>query len=158
MINTYATNKDRILRNISIDKNTGCWNWNKYKNSKGYGCIGLSGVKHLAHRYSFSVFKEKILGKLCVLHKCDNPSCVNPDHLFLGTVKDNNIDKMLKGRAYTGNHKGEIHNSKLKTKDVLEMKRLRGLGYTYKKLANIFNISINHASDVISGRKWKHLC
>lgn len=156
----YKNNQERILTNIEINKETQCWNWQKCKNDKGYGWIGLSGTKILAHRYSYQVFVGEISDGLCVLHKCDNPACVNPDHLFLGTLKDNAVDKVNKGRAYTGCHQGELHPScKLKTSQVIEIRNLYKSGnFTQKELANKYSLSQSHVADIINKRKWGHIC
>ena len=89
-----------MMNRLSVDSYTiasnGCWIWKNCKRPDGYGLLHVNGKLYSAHRYS-------ILGEednpLCVLHKCDNPSCVNPDHLFLGTRMDNHLDAVKKGRA-----------------------------------------------------------
>lgn len=84
-----------------------CWEWKLRKNKGGYGIIVVgSHAKRtkrpaLAHRESYKVFKGDFDNKLSVLHKCDNPPCINPEHLFLGTQRDNNIDMRNKGRFYS---------------------------------------------------------
>lgn len=98
---------DRFTEKYVIDEKTGCWNWTAAKNNAGYGMIHPGGPKKnnvLAHRVSWRLFKGAIpihesYHGMCVLHKCDNPGCVNPDHLFLGTNKDNVADCISKGRA-----------------------------------------------------------
>jgi hypothetical protein len=76
----------------------GCWNWRGYLNNNGYGTISIDGVEEYAHRASWMFFFGKIPEGMCVLHHCDNPSCVRPDHLFLGTMSDNSKDMWRKGR------------------------------------------------------------
>ena len=78
----------------------GCWLWEKGVGSTGYGHIFYQGKMLKAHRVSWELHRGLILKDMCVLHKCDVPSCVNPDHLFLGTHKDNKRDSMKKGRHY----------------------------------------------------------
>lgn len=78
----------------------GCMNWIGSKNNKGYGQINISGRPMLAHRYSYALFNGEYNKNWCVLHKCDNPSCVAPEHLFLGTKKDNMQDCKNKGRIF----------------------------------------------------------
>lgn len=82
-----------------IDKSTGCWLWTGRLTDKGYGVISLKGKDHLTHRLSYMLHFGPIPDGLLVCHACDIPNCVNPDHLFLGTVTDNNRDCAAKGRG-----------------------------------------------------------
>jgi hypothetical protein len=106
--------KSRLLARIEIDAQTSCWNWTGSKRSelRPYGRLTIGSRKSdrrtvAAHRLSFEVFKGVDPGDLCVCHACDNPRCINPDHLWLGTKKDNADDRDQKGRnklppKYTG--------------------------------------------------------
>ena len=95
--------KQRLLNSIIIDNNTDCWNWSEGKDKDGYGKICVNR-KHLrAHRLSYEVFISKFDSKNIICHKCDNPSCINPDHLFLGTWLTNMQDKVNKGRLRNQN-------------------------------------------------------
>src|SRR5688572_5586831 len=82
-----------------VDKTTTCWLWVGTRHYKGYGDFAPSGQKKVkAHRYSWELHKGKIPNGMQVLHRCDNPPCVNPDHLFIGTNRDNVSDAIAKGR------------------------------------------------------------
>lgn len=102
--------KSKILYNIKKDKN-GCWVWQKSLSKKGYGNLYFNRKTLKAHRESYRLFNGEFDNKLHVLHKCDNPSCVNPEHLFLGTNLDNVEDRVKKGRSankLNGNHKAYV--------------------------------------------------
>lgn len=92
--------ENRFWTAISESVN-GCWIWQRYVNPMTrYATLSIGGVKIYAHRFSYELHYGKIPPGLCVCHKCDNPSCVNPGHLFLGTYKDNNLDMVSKGRHH----------------------------------------------------------
>ena len=89
---------ERFLNKVDKTSNpNGCWEWTAFKNRNGYGRF----TKFMAHRWAAEHIGNMTLGNMYVCHKCDNPSCVNPAHLFLGTHTDNMRDKMAKGRHYT---------------------------------------------------------
>lgn len=89
--------KDRFHNKYDIDGN-GCWIWNGALRKDGYGILKINGRCDGAHRYSYEISKGEIPTGLFVCHKCDVPSCVNPEHLFIGTQEDNMKDSVSKGR------------------------------------------------------------
>lgn len=89
--------RDRIIANVEPEPNSGCWLWTAGLGGSGYGALRY-GTPTRAHRVSYMVFVGPITDGLFVCHRCDTPLCVNPDHLFLGTAKDNAVDAMRKGR------------------------------------------------------------
>ena len=131
-----------------VDKQESCWIWTGAKNKQGYGqlCFG-NKKKTVASRVSYELFKGPIENGLFACHLCDVPSCVNPDHLFLGTHQENMIDMTEKGRQY----------SKLTPKDVLNLRSLWEKGYSNSKLCEIFNLTAGCVSNIIRKRIWKHV-
>lgn len=127
-----------------IDKKDDCWIWRGYKGKQGYGVMGISRKSTLAHRASYSAFVGDIPQGMHVLHKCDMPSCVNPEHLFLGTNSDNVADKVSKGRTH----------EKLSDAQVREIRRryVPGLGRT---LAKEFKVSPMTISLTVRGKLHK---
>lgn len=104
---------------VEVDTRTGCWNWNRAVGKSGYGVVRVGKRSAVsAHRVAWETANEKqIPVDMCVLHRCDNKRCVNPDHLVLGTPQDNTLDSLAKGRKRTGtrmaNHKLEISDLKI---------------------------------------------
>lgn len=144
-----------------VEKTNICWLWTGAKrDNNNYGCLVVNGKRILAHRFSWILHNGYIPKKMCVLHKCDNPPCVNPAHLFLGTQSDNMHDMYKKGR---GNkyiiEGGEKHPRAILTeKQVL---KIRGLYVPYKvstyKLAEMFNVSRSAIVHITNKRNWKYV-
>ena len=98
-VGRYATPEDRFWR--KVDKSGECWLWQGATYCRmHYGCLGIGGRTTRAHRFSWELHNGPIPDGLCVLHRCDVPRCVNPDHLFLGTKLDNMKDRTAKGRHW----------------------------------------------------------
>jgi hypothetical protein len=140
--NTHQTFLDRIKVSES-----GCWEWQHNKDSRGYGQISINGVHWKSHRYSYHYFKGDI-GNLNVLHKCDNPSCCNPDHLFLGNQSDNAIDMIKKGRTTV---------AKTTPEKVLKIRDLFASGLKRKEIAEICEVSRRVVESILSNKSWTHV-
>ena len=97
--------KARFMSFVSINPESGCWEWHGMSTWSGYGYFWLDGERRRAHRVSYMAFKGNPKEKN-VLHKCDNPPCVNPEHLWLGDQRDNGIDMVKKGRCF---HSAQTH-------------------------------------------------
>ena len=97
--NISEKDKERFLKKTKRNEETGCLEWQAYTASKGYGHFGLNGQVVLAHRFSYTLFVAGIPEGKLVMHSCDNPKCVEPSHLLIGTNADNMKDMTDKGRA-----------------------------------------------------------
>jgi len=133
----------------------GCWVWTGAKWRNGYGVLKFHGRKNIgAHRFSWWVHYGDP-GSLNVLHKCDNPSCIRPSHLFLGTYADNSQDMMRKGRKRGGVQQGEKnHRSKLTVSDV---QHIRQSEVKSNKLEKLFGVSQSCISSIRCRLTWKHI-
>lgn len=147
--------KNKLLKSIEKKEN-GCWEWQKARHRQGYGHFAYKRKVCLAHRMSWILHNGPIDDSILVLHKCDNPPCCNPDHLFLGTDKDNFIDAVSKGRIKRC--KGEQHYySKLTENDVLKIRQMASEGMLHEVIASEFNISKKYVSSISTRRNWKHV-
>ena len=130
-----------------------CWIWRGAANPI-YGVMYFKRRQTYAHRVSYEVSTGIDPGSFRVCHHCDNPLCINPDHLFLGTDKENMEDCRRKGR---GIHGSLCTNSKLKKENVLEIRRLLESGISQYKIAKQFGIAQTSVSGIKNGRYWKHI-
>jgi len=134
----------RMLIERSVVDSKGCWNWTWYKDPNGYGKVTIDLRTWLTHRVSYIVFKGEFPDEMFICHHCDNPSCINPDHLFVGTMSDNMKDAYDKGILRPSHlfKKGEPNiNRKLDDDQVREIRRLMSLGYQQKQVAKMFKIA-----------------
>lgn len=145
---------ERFIRKVK--KTDYCWLWTGYLKPNGYG--QFRGSKSmLAHRSSYFIFIGDIPENMNVLHMCDNPPCVNPAHLFLGTQKDNMRDMHSKNRNGVTSHHGENHPlSKLTLKIVKRIRDVRKkFGYSYNKIAKDYGVNPSTIRRIIIGEYWK---
>jgi len=133
-----------------------CWTWTGGKSSDGYGTFWDGERVVGSHRFAFAAMVGPIPEGMCVLHKCDNPPCVRPDHLFLGTHAVNMADKVAKGRA--NGLKGQDNPAaKLTDAEVLAIIELRREGATQAAVAVAFEIDQTVVSSILLGKRWSHL-
>lgn len=137
-----------------VDPDTGCWEWQLTKNDHGYGQGKIKQKRFLAHRLYWERENGPIPEGLCVLHRCDNPGCVNPEHLFLGTKQDNSRDMTSKGRGHYC--PGDDHpGARLSDSTVAEIRRRCSAGALQRVVAEQYGVSPSLVSQVVRGVIWK---
>ena len=142
--------KELFVKKIERDSRAGCWEWTGWRRGD-YGGF-WDGYRHVfAHRFAWELWVGPIPEGLCVCHHCDNPPCVNPAHLFVGTSTDNNRDMIAKGREARGERSGR---AKLTDKAVAEIRDSLERPYI---LAKRYGVSLSTISTARTGRSWKHL-
>jgi hypothetical protein len=140
------------------DRSGICWIWTGCKDNSGYGLISVGGRMMRTHRLAWELTHGPIPFGLFVCHHCDTRACINPEHLFLGTHKDNMQDKVRKGRRNGGGPAyGERNGSaKLTTMQVIEIRQLyNSSDISERELAQRFGIGKSQAHRIVSGVNWK---
>ena len=137
----------RFINKVKINNTTGCWEWIGYKVKNGYGQFSVNAKLIYAHRWIYEYMNGKILQypKTEVCHTCDNPSCVNPTHLWLGDRSTNQIDSVLKSRQ---------GHQKLSKQDVLD---IRKSCQSTLFLARKYNVSQPNISFIKTRKNWRHI-
>jgi len=145
----------RLVFNLSINHMTGCWLWKGYKNDKGYGIIKIGEKNNRVHRVSAMLFLDfDISSNLEVCHRCDNPVCWNPSHLFIAEHSDNMKDMAEKGRSMMGEKQRQ---SILREEIIPIIRKLRSVNMSHTLIGYIFGVDQNTIQSVVSGRTWKHI-
>jgi hypothetical protein len=149
---------ERFERHVKEDPETGCHNWTGIPDKDGYGFFNITAqTKEYAHRAAYKLYVGEIPKGLYILHRCDNPACVNPDHLFPGTQLTNMRDMLSKGRYdQTGENNPSV---KLDWEKVRRIRYLYALGAEPQfALANMYDISRTEICDIVHNRVWKEQC
>jgi len=145
---------ERIFDNLKRNPKTFCWEWLKCSTARGYGQININGKSCLVHRIIYKYIYGNIPSdKPCILHRCDNPKCCNPTHLYAGTPQNNMDDKVKRNRSIHA--MGEKHyKAKLTEKQVLE---IRASKEPYLVLVKRFNVGKATISKIKNRKTWKHI-
>ena len=149
--------EERFWEKVDLGNDDDCWEWTAFKLATGYGTMWYDDEHktEFAHRIAYSLEHGEIPEGMCVLHKCDNPSCVSPRHLFLGTKADNMEDATSKGRMAHGEANG---NSKLTEEDVREARQAYAEGgISFESLRRRFGVSDVAIREAILGITWRHV-
>lgn len=151
-----ATIRDRIEERSIPEPNSGCWLWLLGQHPKGYGSFSIGHArKHTAHRVSYVAFIGDIPDGLQVCHRCDNPPCVNPEHLFAGTPKQNTRDMIAKDRGNRGERNG---GAKLLPHEVLDIISLGECGLSDREINDRYRqVTESAIYQITAGVRWKHL-
>jgi HNH endonuclease len=172
------TPKDMVRFWAKIDRSGDCWVWTAATGNQGYGQFVVNHRKIRAHRIAFELAYGPIPTGLLVLHRCDNPPCCNPDHLFLGTQADN-VDDMVEKRRHgthvhperraTGSRHGSqtkpeklkrgeaVHTARLTADDVRDIRARAAAGSSQRKLAALYGVAQSNIAAIVLRKTWKHI-
>lgn len=143
-----------------VDRSGDCWTWTATKNSHGYGQIGIEGRLHIASRVAWEMEnRRRLVRGQQVLHRCDNPACVRPAHLFIGTAVDNMQDCVRKGRFKFCEPRRGIQNNKAKLNEagVIEVRRRYDAGETLSSLSRGFGMARATLRRIVRREGWRHV-
>jgi hypothetical protein len=148
--------KNRFYDKFIPEPNSGCWLWLATRNAiNGYGRMGFCGLTTYAHRVSWVLYNGEIPLETCVLHRCDNPICVNPEHLFLGSTQDNIDDKINKMRHMVKSGCDYTHlNAKLTPDEVRRVRKETG---TANEVAIRLGINVSCVRHIRKKETYKHV-
>lgn len=148
---------EAVLRERSKLDEAGCLLWTGLKFNTGYGALWRNGNQVQTHRLAWEFWRGPIPEGLSVLHKCDVRACINPDHLFLGTQRDNIHDMLAKGRAKpprgNGHPHAKLNDVAVRVIRVMRRKRLA----TCQALADAYHTNISVISEAATGKSWRHI-
>ncbi len=153
---SYCSDYCRFWDNVDIRKPDECWQWRMHKIYTGYGYFTLKNRPIRTNRISWIFSYGDIPDGLFVLHHCDNPSCCNPNHLFLGTQMDNMHDMISKGHKVVKTGSSNFH-AKLSEDDILNIRTMYSNGIYQKDIAKQFGICQQSVSLIVNRINWKHI-
>lgn len=146
---------ERFENSFIPEPMSGCWLWIGSVNIHGYGQIHRNGLPARAHRVSWELYRGPIPKGLCVCHHCDTPPCVNPQHLFLGTLSDNTLDMYTKGRGHLPSGVGSLNGrAKLTPEQVIEIRALAPI-VSQRRLAARYGVARTTIQWIQNGTNWR---
>lgn len=160
MTEPFSTIGDKISEFLLESEgplDTPCWLWQRSRGHHGHGQVWFDGKLHLVHRLVWIICIGDVPDDLCVLHKCDDGRCCNPEHLFLGTQQDNIADMINKGRdnfVQAGEKNGK---ALIKADDIPVIRQLCAEGYSHTALARKFGVQPSAIDKIATRRTWRHI-
>lgn len=156
----YRDFEERFWEKIDVRGDNDCWEWLACKGRTGYGRIRLPRKRETgnAHRIVYTLTYGNVPRGKIVCHRCGNPSCCNPKHLYAGTFSDNNMDRVRHGKQAGGANKGSKHHmAKLKRRDITEIRGLRASGSTLPEIAKRYGVGISQIHRIVTRKSWRHV-
>lgn len=147
----------RLKKNIKQNPETFCWEWQGSLNQDGYGRMRINKKKVMCHRVSYELFVGPIPSGKIICHRCDNPRCVNPTHLFVGTDMDNARDSIQKGRKRVGEKEPKAKLTDEAVRFIRKNGKPKHPIYSWVGLAKKFGVSASTVRAAATGRQWKHI-
>lgn len=151
------TISERLLEKCIPEPNTGCWLWEGLPNAAGYGRLNIEGTPTFAHRLSHQEFKGPVPADLCVLHQCDTPACVNPDHLRVGTKADNSREMKERNRKRGPENAARGERAGLAKLTEADVSQIRDDSRTLKAIAADYGVHFSVIWDVKKRVTWRHV-
>lgn len=139
------------LAELSVAEKSGCIRFTGHLDGEGHGRIMVARVKYMAHRLSYSINKGPIPDGYVVRHKCDNPSCINPEHLEVGTQADNIADKVSRGRQARGSGAGRA----ILTEE--SVREIRSSPLKVSELSTLYGVSVVSIRNILRRKTWQHV-
>jgi hypothetical protein len=153
--------REKLLSNIVLEDGpleSQCWIWQGSFHSQGYGQIRCSEINDLVHRVAYREFVGPIPEGLFCLHHCDNPPCINPEHLYVGTQQENVDDMWERGRAVIYDRTGSLHpRARLNEDDVRDILQALCQGESQRVIANERGLPVTVINDIARGKRWAHV-